>query len=63
MELNDKLLLLDFEKYLEKKKRKIGNASHGFDRGTTRTHHADTEEFKETREALWSNMRLCLPQI
>ena len=33
MELNDKLLLLDFEKYLEKKKRKIGNASHGFDRG------------------------------
>ena len=33
MELDDKLLLLDFEKYLEKKKRKIGNASHGFDRG------------------------------
>ena len=33
MELNDKLLLLDFEKYLEKKRRKIGNTSHGFDRG------------------------------
>ncbi|MGB8152970.1 MAG: hypothetical protein WCF97_03550 [Nitrososphaeraceae archaeon] len=33
MEVNDKLLLLDFEKYMEKKKRKIGNASHGFDRG------------------------------
>ena len=33
MELNDKLLLLDFEKYLEKKKRKIGNPSHRFDRG------------------------------
>ena len=33
MELNDKLLVLDFEKYLEKKKRKIGNTSHGFDRG------------------------------
>ena len=33
MEINDKLLLLDFEKYLEKKRRKIGNASHGFDRG------------------------------
>jgi len=29
MELNEKLLLLDFEKYLEKKKRKIGNATHG----------------------------------
>jgi hypothetical protein len=26
-------LILDFEKYLEKKKRKIGNASYGFDRG------------------------------
>ena len=33
MELIDKLLILDFEKYLEKKKRKIGNATHGFDRG------------------------------
>ena len=33
MEVNDKLLLLDFEKYLEKKRLKIGNASHGFDRG------------------------------
>ena len=33
MEVNDKLLLLDFEKYLEKKKRKIGNATHGFYRG------------------------------
>ncbi|MGA7978086.1 MAG: hypothetical protein WB975_12695 [Nitrososphaeraceae archaeon] len=33
MELIDKSLVLDFEKYLEKKKRKIGNASHGFDRG------------------------------
>ena len=26
-------LILDFEKYLENKRRKIGNASHGFDRG------------------------------
>ena len=25
--------LLDFEKYLEKKKRKIGNSSYGFNRG------------------------------
>ena len=33
MELIDKSLILDFEKYLEKKKRKIGNATHGFDRG------------------------------
>jgi len=33
LELIDKSLVLDFEKYLEKKKRKIGNASHGFDRG------------------------------
>ena len=33
MELIDKSIVLDFEKYLEKKKRKIGNASHGFDRG------------------------------
>ena len=33
MELMDKLLILDFEKYLQKKKRKIGNATHGFDRG------------------------------
>ena len=33
MELIDKSLILDFEKYFEKKKRKIGNASHGFDRG------------------------------
>ncbi len=33
MELIDKLLILDFEKYLQKKKRKIGNATHGFDRG------------------------------
>ena len=32
-ELIDKLLILDFEKYLEKKKRKLGNGSHGFDRG------------------------------
>ena len=39
MELNDKLLLLDFEKYLEKKKRKIGNASHGFDRGQHNSSH------------------------
>ena len=33
MELIDKSLILDFEKYLQKKKRKIGNATHGFDRG------------------------------
>ena len=33
LKLIDKSLVLDFEKYLEKKKRKIGNASHGFDRG------------------------------
>ena len=26
-------LILDFEKYLEKNKRKIGNASYGFERG------------------------------
>ena len=26
-------LILDFEKYLEKKKRKIGNSSYGFNRG------------------------------
>jgi len=29
----DKDIILDLEKYLEKKKRKIGNATHGFDRG------------------------------
>jgi hypothetical protein len=33
LELIDKSLVLDFEKYLEKKKRKIGNATHGFYRG------------------------------
>ena len=33
MELIDKSLILDFEKYLEKKKRKLGNATHGFERG------------------------------
>ena len=33
MELVDKSLILDFEKYLEKKKRKLSNATHGFDRG------------------------------
>ncbi|MGA8844818.1 MAG: hypothetical protein WB511_14635 [Nitrososphaeraceae archaeon] len=33
MERIVKALIQDFEKYLEKKKRKIGNASSGFDRG------------------------------
>ena len=33
MELIDKSLILDFEKYLEKKKRKIRNATYGFNRG------------------------------
>ena len=33
MELIDKSLIRDFEKYLEKKKHKLGNAYHGFDRG------------------------------
>ena len=33
MELIDKSLILDFEKYLEKKKRKLGKTTHGFDRG------------------------------
>ena len=62
MELIDKLLVLDFEKYLEKKKRKIGNASHGFDRGQ---HELITQlwKIKKTREAIWGKMRLCLPQI
>lgn len=29
----DRDIILDLEKYLEKKKRKIGNATHGFARG------------------------------
>ena len=29
----DKGIIVDLEKYLEKKKRKIGNATHGFERG------------------------------
>jgi hypothetical protein len=29
----DKGIVVDLEKYLEKKKRKIGNATHGFERG------------------------------
>lgn len=29
----DRDIILDLEKYLEKKKHKIGNATHGFDRG------------------------------
>lgn len=33
MELVDKSLILDFEKYLEKKKRKLRKATYGFDRG------------------------------
>ena len=34
MELVDKSLILDFEKYLEKKKRKLSKATtYGFDRG------------------------------
>ena len=27
------------------------------------THHTNMEEVKKTKEALWSKMRLCLPQI
>ncbi len=57
MELIDKSLILDFEKYLEKKKRKLSNATHGFDRGQHELHHADIEEVKKTKEALWSKMR------
>ena len=60
MELNDKLLLLDFEKYLEKKRRKIGNASHGFDRGQHEFIPTNMEEVKKTKEALWGKMNLCL---
>ena len=33
MELIDKSLILDFEKYLEKKKRKLSKATYGFNRG------------------------------
>ena len=33
MELVDKSLILDFEKYLAKKKRKLRKATYGFDRG------------------------------
>jgi len=29
----DKGIIVDLEKYLEKKKRKIGNSTHGFERG------------------------------
>ena len=47
MELNEKLLLLDFEKYLEKKKRKIGNATHGFDRGQ---HELITQIWKKLKK-------------
>ena len=47
MKLNDKLLLLDFEKYLEKKKRKIGNASHGFERGQ---HELITQIWKKLKK-------------
>ena len=47
MELNEKLLLLDFEKYLEKKKRKIGNASHGFNRGQ---HELITQIWKKLKK-------------
>ena len=41
MELNDKLLLL------EKKKRKIGNASHGFERGQ---HELITQIWKKLKK-------------
>jgi len=47
MESNEKLLLLDFEKYLEKKKHKIGNATHGFDRGQ---HELITQIMKKLRK-------------
>ena len=47
MELNDKLLLLDFEKYLEKKKRKLGKASHGFERGQ---HELITQIWKKLKK-------------
>ena len=33
MELIDKSLILDFEKYLEKKKRKLSKSTYGFNRG------------------------------
>ena len=33
MKLVDKSLILDFENYLEKKKRKLSKATYGFDRG------------------------------
>ena len=47
LELIDKSLVLDFEKYLEKKKRKIGNASHGFDRGQ---HELITQIWKKLKK-------------
>ena len=47
LELIDKSLVLDFEKYLEKKKRKIGNASHGFERGQ---HELITQIWKKLKK-------------
>ena len=47
LELIDKSIVLDFEKYLEKKKRKIGNASHGFDRGQ---HELITQIWKKLKK-------------
>ena len=59
MELIDKSLILDFEKYLEKKKRKIGNASHGFDRGQ---HDLiiQISKSRKLKKRYGCNMRLCL---
>ena len=47
LELIDKSLVLDFEKYLEKKKRKLGNASHGFERGQ---HELITQIWKKLKK-------------
>ena len=58
MDLIDKSLILDFEKYLEKKKHKLGIATHGFDRGQHELLSTGIE-VKKTKDALWSKMRLC----
>lgn len=43
----DKSLILDLEKYLEMKKRKVGNGTHGFDRGQ---HDLITQVLKKLRK-------------
>ena len=52
MERIVKVLIQDIEKYLEKKKHKIGNASSGFDRGQRELISQISEEVKKTREAI-----------